>query len=101
MPLVLPNTTLNLSTVDQLKAVYDYSVAELALVSPPSPFTNGLLRQSDQDIAKTIHDVISVDLVSEAYDPLPSFSISDYNNSTEVSTLVDQLNASILNGNGA
>ena len=100
MPLTLPNTTLNLSTVDQLKAVYEYVVAELSLVDPPNPFTNGLLRQSDQDIAKLIHEVISLDLTSAAYDPLPPFTISDHNNDTLVSKLVEQVNASIANGTG-
>lgn len=98
MPLTLPNTTLNLSTVDQLKAVYEYVVASLNLVDPPNPFTNGLLRQSDQDIAKLIHEVISLDLTSKAYDPLPPFTIADYNNGTLVSKLVEQVNASIANG---
>ena len=104
MPLTLPNTTLNLSTVDQLKAVYDYSVAELALVYPPSPFTNGLLRQSDQGITKAIHDVISANLVSVGCSTLPSFSIPDYDNDNLVKVLIDQLNYSIaacnLGGDG-
>lgn len=100
MPLTLPNTTLNLSTVDQLKAVYEYVVAQLGLVDPPNPFTNGLLRQSDQDIAKLIHEVISLDLTSEVYDPLPPFTISDYNNDTLVNKLVEQVNASVANGAG-
>lgn len=98
MPLTLPNTTLNLSTVDQLKAIYEYVVAELNLVDPPNPFTNGLLRQSDENIAKLIHDVISLDLASEAYDPLPPFTIPDYNNGKLVNKLVEQVNASIANG---
>lgn len=98
MPLTLPNTTLNLSTVDQLKAVYEYVVAELILVDPPNPFTNGLLRQSDQDIAKLIHEVISLDMTSEDYDPLPPFTISDYNNGTLVNKLVEQVNASVAAG---
>ena len=95
MPLTLPNTTLNLSTVDQLKTVYEYVVAELSLVDPPNPFTNGLLRQSDQDIAKLIHDVISANLVSVGCSTLPSFSIQDYDNDTLVKVLIDQLNYSI------
>ena len=95
MPLTLTNTTLNLSTVDQLKVVYDYSVAELAIVSPSSPFTNGLLRQSDQGITKAIHDVISANLVSVGCNALPSFSIQDYDNDTLVKVLIDQLNYSI------
>ena len=95
MPLTLPNTTLNLSTVDQLKAVYEYVVAELSLVDPPNPFTNGLLRQSDQDIAKLIHEVISANLVSVGCSTLPSFSIQDYDNDTLVKVLIDQLNYSI------
>ena len=104
MPLTLPNTTLNLSTVDQLKAVYEYVVAELSLVDPPNPFTNGLLRQSDQDIAKLIYEVISANLVSVGCSTLPSFSIPDYDNDTLVKVLIDQLNYSIaacnLGGDG-
>ena len=104
MPLTLQNTTLNLSTVDQLKAVYEYVVAELSLVDPPDPFTNGLLRQSDQDIAKLIHEVISANLVSVGCSTLPSFSIPDYDNDALVKVLIDQLNYSIaacnLGGDG-
>lgn len=100
MPLTLPNSTLNLSTVDQLRAVYEYVVDEINLVDPPNPFTNSLLRQSDENIAKLIHDVISLDLTSEGYDPLPSFTISDHNNGTLVGKLVEQVNASIANGTG-
>ena len=104
MPLTLQNTTLNLSTVDQLKAVYEYVVAELSLVDPPDPFTNGLLRQSDQDIAKLIHEVISANLVSVGCSTLPSFSTPDYDNDTLVKVLIGQLNYSIaacnLGGDG-
>ena len=104
MPLTLPNTTLNLSTVDQLKAVYEYVVAELGLAEAPNPFTNGLLRQSDQDIAKLIHEVISANLVSVGCSTLPSFSIPDYDNDALVNVLIDQLNYSIaacnLGGDG-
>ena len=99
MPLTLPNTTLNLSTVDQLKAVYEYVVAELGLAEAPNPFTNGLLRQSDQDIAKLIHEVISANLVSVGCSVLPSFSIPDYDNDTLVKVLIDQLNYSIAASN--
>lgn len=99
MPLTLQNTTLNLSTVDQLKAVYEYVVAELSLVDPPDPFTNGLLRQSDQDIAKLIHEVISANLVSVGCSTLPSFSIPDYDNDALVKVLIDQLNYSIAASN--
>lgn len=95
MPLTLPNTTLNLSTVDQLKAVYEYVVEELALVSPPSPFTSGLLRQSDEDIAKAIHDVISATLVSAGCNSLPPFSISDSDNDRLIPALINGLNLNI------
>ena len=99
MPLTLPNTTLNLSTVDQLKAVYEYVVAELGLAEAPNPFTNGLLHQSDQEITKAIHDVISANLVSVGCSTLPSFSIPDYGNDTLVKVLIDQLNYSIADCN--
>lgn len=96
MPLTLPNTTLNLSTVDQLREIVVQTNDILGTTI--DPFTLENLNKSEWWQYEFARQVLSTTLVNEGYPALPDFTISDLNNGKLPIVLIQNINTSLLGG---
>lgn len=96
MPISVANTTLNLSQIDQLREIVLQT--NNILGTSIDPFTLQNLNKSEWWQYEFARQVLSTTLVSEGYDPLPDFTISDLNNGQLPIVLINYINASLLGG---
>lgn len=96
MPVSLQNTTLCLSEISRLREIVLQT--SIILNTEIDPFTIANLNKSDWWQYENARQMLSQALVAEGYDALPAFSISDINNGTLTTVLVESINESLLNG---
>lgn len=96
MPVQLENTTLSLSEISRLREIVLQT--SIILNTEIDPFTIENLNKSDWWQYENARQVLSQALVAEGYDALSAFSITDINNNTLATVLVESVNESLLNG---
>lgn len=96
MPVQLENTTLSLSEISRLREIVLQT--SIILNTEIDPFTIENLNKSDWWQYENARQVLSQTLVAEGYAALPAFSISDINNNTLATVLVESVNESLLSG---
>lgn len=96
MSVSLQNTTLNLSSIDQLREIV--SQTNTILATSINPFTIENLNKSDWWQYANALGLISQALVGEGYEALTDFSVAEINNNTLPITLIEKINASLSSG---
>ena len=96
MPVQLENTTLSLSEISRLREIVLQT--SIILNTEIDPFTIENLNKSGWWQYENARQVLSQALVAEGYAALPAFSISDINNNTLATVLVQAINDSLISG---